>query len=119
VHVKTAGTSYLEALRVAAEYDPALFRRMLTLARARFEHDRKTYYIDAQLARVPEAAQLTDAELPGLLDQFDARQVLHVTFGSILDEYGDELQQLLTVREDEYRAGLERHFERHLAPFCR
>jgi hypothetical protein len=119
VHVKTAGTSYLEALRVAASEDPALFRRMLTLARARFEHDRKTYYIDAQLARVPEAAQLTDAELPGLLDQFDARQVLHVTFGSILDEYGDELQQLLTVREDEYRAGLERHFERHLAPFCR
>ena len=119
VHVKTAGTSYLEALRVAASEDPALFRRMLTLARARFEHDRKTYYIDGRLDRVPTAEELTDAALPGLLDQFDARQVLHVTFGSILDEYGDELQQLLTVREDEYRADLEKHFERHLAPFCR
>ncbi len=119
VHVKTAGTSYLEALRVAAKDEPVLFRRMLTLALARFEHDRATYYIDGRLDRVPAAEQLTDAELPGLLDQFDARQVLHVTFGSILDEYGDALQQLLTVHEDEYRTGLERHFARHLAPFCR
>jgi len=118
VHVKTAGTSYLEALRVVAQRETALFRKMLNLARQRFEKDRKTYYIDAQLSRVPSNDDLGDADLPALFDQFDARQVLHVTFGSILDEYGNELRALLDKYEDDYRDGLEKHFVRHLSPFA-
>jgi len=118
VHVKTAGTSYLEALRVVAQVDPPLFRQILDLARACFETDRATYYIDARLSKVPAASELSDAGLPDLFEQFDARQVLHVTFGSILDKYGDALHALLANNEDAYRAGLEKHFARHLAPFC-
>ena len=118
VHVKTAGTSYLEALRVAAQIDPDLFRKMLDLARARFEKDRKSYFIDGKLDKVPANNQLTDADLPHLFEQFDARQVLHVTFGSILDEYGTDLHRLLVQNEDDYRRGLEKHFVRHLEPFC-
>ena len=34
-HVKTAGTSYLEALRVVARHDEALFRRIIAFARSR------------------------------------------------------------------------------------
>src|SRR4029078_7497460 len=34
-HVKTAGTSYLEALRVAARHDQKLFRRIIDFARSR------------------------------------------------------------------------------------
>ncbi len=118
VHVKTAGTSYLEALRVVAQIEPTLFRDMLNLARIRFETDRKSYYIDAQLSNVPPDSDLKDADLPDLFEQFDTRQVLHVTFGSILDEYGEALQALLDKYEAEYRHGLEQHFGRHLAPFC-
>ncbi|MCI0393677.1 MAG: tagaturonate epimerase family protein [Chloroflexi bacterium] len=116
VHVKTAGTSYLEAVRVAAQ-NPPLFRRILDLARARFEKDRKTYFLDAQLSKVPENGALADASLPELLDQFDARQVLHVTFGSILDEFGAELDDFISQHEADYRAALEAHFVRHLEPF--
>jgi hypothetical protein len=116
VHVKTAGTSYLEALRVAAS-EPGLFRGMLDLARARFEKDRKSYFLDAQLSKVPASDGLPDAALPGLLDQFDTRQVLHVTFGSIMDEFGSQLRELIARREVGYRAALEAHFTRHLAPF--
>jgi hypothetical protein len=116
VHVKTAGTSYLEALRVAA-LNPNLFRQMLDLARARFEKDRKTYFLDAQLNKVPVSSKLADEELSGLLEQFDARQVLHVTFGSILDACGPELRGLITDREKEYVAALVAHFGRHIAPF--
>ena len=117
VHVKTAGTSYLEALRLVAEFDPALFRSMLDHARAHFEHDRKTYFLDAQLSKVPVAAAVPDADLPDLLNQFDARQVLHVAFGSILDAYRDPLRALIAAHEDAFRAGLEQHFVRHLRPF--
>ena len=91
---------------------------MLALARERFDHDRKTYFIDARLDRVPADAELQDADLPDLFEQFDARQVLHVTFGSILDEFGAELHAFIASHEGEHRAGLEKHFARHLAPFC-
>ena len=118
VHVKTAGTSYLEALRVIAKREPNLFREMLDLARNRFEKDRKSYYIDGQLSKVPPNDDLRDRDLPDLFEQFDARQVLHVTFGSILDQYGDVLRTLIANYEEDYRAGLAKHFVRHLTPFC-
>jgi hypothetical protein len=117
VHVKTAGTSYLEGLRVVAAHDPALFRKMLELARTRFEKDRKSYFLDAQLSKVPENDTLSDGDLPGLLDQFDARQVLHVVFGSILEAFGLEFQTLIAQYETDFQAGLEKHFARHLEPF--
>lgn len=118
VHVKTAGTSYLEALRIVADHDPASFRLMLDAARAHFERDRASYVLDAVLERVPASAALADHELPALLDQFDARQVLHVAFGTILTTYGAALRATLAAHEAAYRAGLERHFVRHLAPFA-
>jgi hypothetical protein len=117
VHLKTAGTSYLEALRVWAEVDPATFREVLDFARSRYDTDRATYHVSADLQNVPAAAELADAALPGLLDQFDARQVLHVTYGSVLDQYGQRLHAMLACSEDRYYALLERHFARHLEPF--
>lgn len=118
-HVKTAGTSYLEVLRVVAVKDPALFYQVLDLAHERFQTDRKTYFIDCQPEKVPASALLADDQLPDLLEDFDARQLLHVTFGSILDVYGDKLDTFISDHEAEYRAGLGKHFARHLRPFAK
>ena len=49
--------------------------------------------------------------------RFDTRQLLHVTFGSILNEHGAELRELLAAHPDDYRAALQRHFTRHITPF--
>jgi hypothetical protein len=117
VHVKTAGTSYLEALRVMAVVKPDLFRQVLDFARGRYERDRVTYHVSAQLDKVPTSADLSDAQLPDLLNQFDARQVLHVTFGSVLDTYGDQLRAMLKEHGGEYRDAIKAHFDRHLAAF--
>jgi len=43
--------------------------------------------------------------------------VLHVTFGSVLDRFGDRLKAALAVHEEAYSAALATHFEKHLAPF--
>jgi hypothetical protein len=114
MHVKTAGTSYLEALRVLAQNRTELFRQIFSLARDRFETDRHSYIISADLERVPRATQLKDAELPDLLNDFHARQVLHVTYGSVLDRYGAELQGALASDEECYTTALESHFRHHL-----
>lgn len=118
VHVKTAGTSYLEALRVLSRTDPDLFCRILDLGHERFARDRKTYFLDCRPEKVPFSRQLSAADLPGLLEDFDARQLLHVTFGSALDEYGRELKNALHRHEATYEAMLVAHFLRHLRPFC-
>jgi len=117
VHVKTAGTSYLEALRVAARLKPEFFRRVLDFSRGRYEIDRASYHVSGELKRVPAAGSLADEALTGLLDDFHARQVLHVTFGSVLAEFGDELRALLVEFEAAYSNGLLSHFKRHLDPF--
>jgi tagaturonate epimerase len=117
LHVKTAGTSFLEALRVLITIQPALFREIYALARQRYPQDRATYHVSADLARVPA---LNHQEFdPGLLDHVDIRQVLHVTFGSILDRHGKQIHELLQQHEDLYSQTLKQHFEKHLAPFDR
>jgi hypothetical protein len=119
VHLKTAGTSYLEALRTVARVAPPLFREVVAYARARYPQDRATYHVSAEVSRVPPVGQMADSELPSLLDQFDTRQVLHVTFGSVLDRLGPELLAVLDSHEEAHYAALERHFAQHLSPFVK
>jgi tagaturonate epimerase len=126
VHLKTSGTSYVEALRTIASLDPPLFRDIYTVARAQFENARRGYHISARLERTPAPETLQDADLPTLLDQPDARQVLHVTYGQVLagqDESGRgpfraRLLGALQAAPDAYVGRLEAHFARHLAPFA-
>ena len=125
VHLKTAGTSYLEALRTIAVLDPELLRSVYTCAREHYEVDRASYHVSAHLDRAPLPASLSDAALPSLLEQFDAREILHVTFGTILTQRGvdghrifyERLMALLRTHPDAYAANLQAHFLRHLQPF--
>lgn len=118
VHLKTAGTSYLEALRVMAQMEPGLFCEVATFARERYPQDRASYHVSATLDRLPDLATLPDERLPELLEDFHARQVLHVTFGSVLARFGAKLLAALRAHEEAYHAALERHFCRHLEPFA-
>jgi hypothetical protein len=126
VHLKTAGTSYLEALRTIAALDTAFFRDIYTFARERYETDRASYHVSAQLERAPEPGALRDSDLPELLEQFDAREILHVTFGSVLTEraqsgslrFYDRFMRLLRDNAEAYTANLKTHFIRHLGPFA-
>jgi hypothetical protein len=119
VHVKTAGTSYLEALRVLAMVEPEAFREILDFARDRYETERASYHVSADLLKVPVEAGLANGDLLGLFEQFGARQVLHVTFGSVLDQYGVLLRKILQNNAALYAQTLQKHFVRHLAAFHR
>lgn len=102
-HVKTAGTSYLEALRVLRVWEPALYLAIVEVALAHYTADRRTYHVSAELAAL---------DAPGW------RQVLHVTFGSVMAALGSEIRAALAARQDEYTAGIEAHFVRHLEPLA-
>lgn len=124
VHVKTAGTSYLEALRTIAEVDPDLFRKILTFSINRFPKDRKTYHISANTENIKNISKLSEQELVRLLDDNDARQLLHVTYGSILSgtlpeakTFKPRLMEVLECNENLHEQNLIHHFKKHLEPF--
>jgi hypothetical protein len=123
VHLKTAGTSYLEAVRAVSRIDPGLFREIYTFARGRYETDKASYHVSADMAKVPPVEKLTDQQLPDSLDHFDTRQMLHVTFGSVLTADGGRkfrtrLYAALEGTEEVHYEVLARHIGRHIAPFA-
>jgi tagaturonate epimerase len=109
LHVKTAGTSYLEALRTLAVTEPELFERIWKLGLANYATDRVTYHVSADVEKVPNGTSL-----PSLLDDFHAREILHVTFGSALGQFGKEIKAALVKHADVYNANLQKHFRKHL-----
>jgi hypothetical protein len=68
---------------------------------------------------VPDVTQWPDDKLTSLLDNFHGREVLHVTFGSVLNHPPFREPFFATLRGDEetYYQMLETHFGKHFAPF--
>ncbi len=113
MHVKTAGTSYLEALRTLAGTEPALFEKIWQLGLERYPVDRASYHVSAEPKKV--SGRKAGASL---LDDFDAREILHVTYGSALKRYGEAIHSALVAHSVEYEGNLEKHFRRHLDPLA-
>jgi hypothetical protein len=87
IHLKTAGTSYLEALRTIARCDPRLFKEIVGYAVGRYPVDRATYHVSADPSLIPDVGKL-DWMISRFAENFHAREVLHVTYGSVLNESG-------------------------------
>jgi len=122
VHVKTAGTNWLETLKVIAMKKPALFRKMYEFAIENFDEARKYYHVTTDLNRAQKIGDISDEKLVKVFTHDDARQILHITYGLILtskDENGnylfrDEIYSTLNSFEDEYYNALEEHIGKHL-----
>ena len=121
VHLKTAGTSWLEALRVIARKRAELFREIYKFAVGNAREAQKYYVISADTANMPDIGGMGGGELEQLLEQDDARQVLHITYGLILTAenngapvYKDKLYAALHECEDDYYNALIKHLGRHI-----
>ncbi len=127
IHLKTSGTSYLEALVVAAECEPSLFREIYRLSREAYREAKASYHVSARLDRAPEPDALVDASLVDLVTSPDTRQILHVGYGAVLtdrDSSGrawidQELRRLLHREAERYAGHLETHIGQHLKHFAR
>ncbi|PYI51837.1 tagaturonate epimerase family protein [Paenibacillus flagellatus] len=121
-HLKTAGTNWLEAMRVVAKTNPELYRRMHAYARDRFSEATAYYHVKADLNKVKPLEETPDAELPDYLNDDDARQMLHITYGLLLqakDETGkplfkDEFFATMSGHEGEFRDALVAHIGKHI-----
>jgi tagaturonate epimerase len=125
LHLKTAGTSYLEALRVVARTNADLFGEICSYCRGRFEADRKSYHISTTSADIESLRPFVAgaADEARYLDERVGRQLLHVTFGSALtlgtDKHGRKFKQgildALHKNPDLHLEFLLSHFDKHLS----
>lgn len=115
-HLKTAGTSWLEAVRVIAQNDPDFFREMYRNALAHFQDASAYYVVHCDPAKIRELDDMTDGELPQYLEENDARQLLHITYGYQLTnpEIGSRFFADMKKFEKEYEEVLFRHFTKHV-----
>lgn len=123
LHVKTAGTSYLEALRVLARVDPEKFQEVIRYCGESFSEDKVSYHISVTDGDIPGLMQTPKSELEKVfLDQDPGRQLLHVTFGSVLTKgkaadgtpFRDHLLTVLKAKPDLHIEVLEKHLGKHL-----
>ena len=121
-HLKTAGTSWLEAMRLVAMKDAPLYREVHRFALSALGDARRYYHVSADPDNIPDVGALADGELPSLFSQSDARQAIHITYGSILNAkardgsflFRDRLFCLWRENEDAYAELLNAHIGRHL-----
>ena len=116
LHLKTAGTSWLVAVAMLAEKEPALYRKMHQAALENFDAMLKLYHITADLNRIPALDTLSDAELPALMTQPDARQLLHITYGPLLTgPLRGEFFAAMHKHHAAYTEAVRKHFLKHLS----
>lgn len=121
LHVKTAGTSYLEAIKTIALRAPSLYRRIHKYALTRFETDRASYHVTTDLTKVPDVEKISDTDLVKLFEMPDARQLIHITYGSVLTAkesgryiFRDEIYKVLFENEKDHYEFLKNHMNKHL-----
>ena len=122
VHVKTAGTWYLEAIRTAARVDVSLFREICAFSQSRFMTDRATYHVAENLDDLPDVEHCKDSNLESLFDNNTFRQMLHVTFGSVLTDktengawrFRSRLYEMWSKHEEVHLEIIEEYSRRHM-----
>jgi hypothetical protein len=115
-HLKTAGTSWIEALRVVARHDHDLLRQILQLSLASFEENRHSYHLSCDPGKIP--THPSDDQLDDLVTAIDSRQVMHVGYGAALEKFGQEIRQTLGDHEEELYEIMHQHFLKHLEPLA-
>lgn len=128
-HLKTAGTYYLEDLKIVARHNLPLFMEIFKFSFALFEKDRATYELSADPAKIPDLTKFNGEEIARLLQSGagndDLRQVLHVTYGSVLTARGNDqhlrfagkMEGVLRANSNEYETEMQSHLERHFKAF--
>ena len=121
-HLKTAGTNWLEAMKLVAIKDPGLYREIHDYALGAFKYATVYYHVTTDLTKIPDLNTLSDSALADLFANNDCRQLIHITYGLILNEknsdgsfrFKDRLYKLWRDYHEDYCKLLHSHIGHHL-----
>lgn len=121
-HLKTAGTNWLVAIEIIADKDPDLFRKIYNFAFENLDEAKRYYHVNVSKNDRISIDDMDRKDLINILEDDDIRQVLHITYGLILQNkdgegrliFGDKIYKCLNKYEDEYYKALYAHIGKHL-----
>ncbi|OGS32547.1 MAG: hypothetical protein A2474_00795 [Elusimicrobia bacterium RIFOXYC2_FULL_34_12] len=122
-HLKTAGTWYLEELKIVAKYDLDLFNEIYKVSYENYNMAKATYHITCNTGNIPDIHNTDSQTMVSLLESNagndDLRQLLHVTYGTILTspDLSKRMESVLKVNITDYNKVLKAHIVRHVTDF--
>jgi hypothetical protein len=110
-HVKTSGTSWLQAVQLIAQTDTTLFTELYRLCLLHLEESKQAYQVPLSAGQFPP---MPPSDLKDFLAKPSVRQLFHISYGVLLEEAGGEIRSLLHAHEQEHYRLVAEHIERHL-----
>ena len=113
-HIKTSGTSWLEAVRVIAACDPDFFRELFKITVNTFNENKKAYHVNLDYNELPKSIDhVKDEDLTGLIDDHNLRRAFHIAYGAILDREKERFYQILFENEDKHYQFIMDNLDKH------
>ena len=113
-HIKTSGTSWLEAVRVISVCSPDLFRKIFQIAIETFNENKKAYHINLGYSDIlKNIDNIDDNKLCDLLSDRNMRRVFHIAYGAVLKRKKKEFFKVLSDNEEKHYKFVENHLEKH------
>lgn len=121
IHIKTSGTSWIEAVKLIALKDFSFFLEILKCSIKNFRKNSASYEISANPEMI-DLKEINNISVEELFKNNDIRQIIHISYGTILTEkdtdgkflYRDRFFKLLNENEEEYYKLLQSHLGNHL-----
>lgn len=110
-HVKTSGTSWLQAVQLIAQTDAPLLTELYRLCLLYLEESRRGYYVPIRPEQFPP---LPLGDLPAFVQKPHVRQLFHISYGVLLEEAGSAIHDLLIAHKQEHYRLVTEHIKRHL-----
>ncbi len=115
-HVKTSGTSWLEAVRTVALLDRNFFIEIVRQALTDFEKNAASYEVSARPDSITEK-RLSTEKIETLFSDTSLRQIMHIAYGSILNPsslFRERFLRILRENESSYHQEVKKHLGKHL-----
>lgn len=112
-HVKTSGTSWIQAIKTIAVVDRKFFIELILDSLKNFEKNSASYEISANPMNV-DVEKLENENVDEIFNDKNIRQIVHISYGTILSNYGEKLYQELEINLPLYIQFVEQHIRKHI-----
>lgn len=111
-HLKTSGTSWLQAVKMIALSDPALFNKLYKKSLESLPESKQSYVVAIVPEQFPDAVPAGDPV--NFFTRLDVRQLIHISYGVLLDEYRGQIINALDHNEVLHYTLVREHIIQHL-----
>ena len=110
-HIKTSGSTWMEALRTLSQCNTDLFKEILRLALENAEKNSTAYYLNLDFKKITDL--LKNKNLEELVDIDQTRQLLHISYGLVLKKYMGDIKKCLFANEEKFASNVTNNYKRY------